>query len=57
MQQGFRNTAVADYLVTQVAGDSLRALAPEQYLLPHVHHAQPGGQAFEDVAAEVWVVK
>jgi len=57
VQQGFRNTGVADHFVAQVARDSLRTVAPEHNFLLHVHDAQSGRQAFEDAAAEVWVMK
>ena len=57
VQQSFCDTRVADHLVAQVAGDSLRTIAPEHNLLLHIHDAQPGRQTFEDAAAKVWVVK
>jgi hypothetical protein len=57
VQQGFRDAGVADHFVAQAAGNSLPTVAPEHNFLLYVHYAQTGGQAFEDDAAEVRVVK
>ena len=57
VQQSFRDTGVANDFVAQMAGDALGAVAPEDDFLLHVDDAQADGQAFQNAAADVGIVK
>jgi hypothetical protein len=57
VQQGFRDAGVADDVVAQVASDSLAAIAPENNFPLQVNDAEAGGQALEDAAADLGIVK
>jgi hypothetical protein len=57
VQRSLSDTGVANDFVPQVSRDSLRTVAPEHDFLMHVDHAHPGRQAFENAAANIWIVE
>ncbi|HWJ18274.1 MAG TPA: hypothetical protein VNR65_06060 [Geobacterales bacterium] len=48
---------MADDVVAQVAGDAFGAVAPDDNFLLHVDNAEPGGEALENAAADVGIMK
>jgi hypothetical protein len=57
MQDRFRDARVAYDLMPQVARDALGPVAPEHNFLLQVDYAYAGGQAIDDAATNVSVVK
>src|ERR1700687_6241604 len=57
MQDSFPDARVAYDFMPQVARDALAPVAPEHNFLLHVDYAYAGGQAIDDAATNVGVVK
>ncbi len=57
VQQRLGGAGVADDVVAQVSSNALGAVAPEGNSLLHIDDAEAGGQALENAAADVGIMK
>src|SRR5438874_896551 len=57
VQQTFGDAGVPDDLVTEMASDALRSIAPEYDFFLHVDDGESGRQAIENAATDVRVME